>query len=158
MSGPNDSSDTGLWCALNELASRYWYDVDFNGGRSAHEFYQHDGLYTVGQNRFEGRDGIKLQEVKLNISNDVALNLQVGHLFNYSAPGTYTVTYDLEGTITEPGNLDFSAETQVVIKTGGEAVLVIQAIPEPSTWAMMILGFLGLGLLAYRNKNTVLLS
>jgi len=27
------------------------------------------------------------------------------------------------------------------------------AVPEPSTWAMMILGFAGVGLLAYRRKN-----
>jgi hypothetical protein len=27
------------------------------------------------------------------------------------------------------------------------------AVPEPSTWAMMMLGFFGVGLLAYRRKN-----
>jgi hypothetical protein len=30
---------------------------------------------------------------------------------------------------------------------------VAPAVPEPSTWAMMILGFLGVGFLAYRRKN-----
>jgi PEP-CTERM motif len=30
---------------------------------------------------------------------------------------------------------------------------VAPAVPEPSTWAMMILGFLGLGFLAYRNRS-----
>jgi hypothetical protein len=30
------------------------------------------------------------------------------------------------------------------------------AVPEPSTWAMMILGFLGLGFLAYRRKGKAL--
>lgn len=29
----------------------------------------------------------------------------------------------------------------------------ISAIPEPSTWAMVILGFAGVGLLAYRRRN-----
>jgi PEP-CTERM motif-containing protein len=29
----------------------------------------------------------------------------------------------------------------------------IAAVPEPSTWAMMILGFLGLGYMAHRRKN-----
>jgi hypothetical protein len=28
-----------------------------------------------------------------------------------------------------------------------------QAVPEPSTWAMMILGFSGIGFMAYRRKN-----
>ena len=32
--------------------------------------------------------------------------------------------------------------------------LSVAAVPEPSTWAMMILGFFGLGLLAYRRKNS----
>jgi hypothetical protein len=30
----------------------------------------------------------------------------------------------------------------------------VSAVPEPSTWAMMILGFVGLGFMAYRRKNT----
>ena len=30
---------------------------------------------------------------------------------------------------------------------------IAAAVPEPSTWAMMILGFLGLGFMAYRRKN-----
>ena len=33
------------------------------------------------------------------------------------------------------------------------ATAVAEAAPEPSTWAMMILGFLGLGFLAYRRKD-----
>jgi hypothetical protein len=31
--------------------------------------------------------------------------------------------------------------------------LTIAAVPEPSTWAMMILGFFGVGFLAYRRKS-----
>jgi hypothetical protein len=41
-----------------------------------------------------------------------------------------------------------------LIQTGG-----VSAVPEPSTWAMMILGFCGLGFMAYRRKqNGVALS
>ena len=29
----------------------------------------------------------------------------------------------------------------------------VSAVPEPSTWAMMILGFAGVGLMAYRRKT-----
>lgn len=36
---------------------------------------------------------------------------------------------------------------------GGEVRGNIGAIPEPSTWAMMILGFAGIGFLAYRRRN-----
>jgi hypothetical protein len=41
----------------------------------------------------------------------------------------------------------------------GNQLLILDvspAVPEPSTWAMMILGFLGLGFLAYRRKNSSL--
>jgi hypothetical protein len=34
--------------------------------------------------------------------------------------------------------------------------LNVSAVPEPSTWAMMVLGFCGLGFLAYRRKNGTL--
>ena len=32
------------------------------------------------------------------------------------------------------------------------------AVPEPLTWAMMILGFAGIGFMAYRRKNKIALS
>jgi hypothetical protein len=32
-------------------------------------------------------------------------------------------------------------------------VAVAGAVPEPSTWAMMILGFASIGFIAYRRKN-----
>jgi hypothetical protein len=34
----------------------------------------------------------------------------------------------------------------------------VSPIPEPSTWAMMILGFAGVGFMAYRRKNKMALS
>lgn len=35
---------------------------------------------------------------------------------------------------------------------------VTTAVPEPSTWAMMILGFAGLGFMAYRRKDELALN
>jgi hypothetical protein len=37
-----------------------------------------------------------------------------------------------------------------------EAKIIAQAVPEPSTWAMMILGFIGLGFIAYRRSGSTL--
>jgi hypothetical protein len=34
----------------------------------------------------------------------------------------------------------------------------VAAVPEPSTWAMLMLGFAGLGVMAYRRKNTMALA
>ena len=36
------------WHELHDLEARYWYDVDLNGGRNAHEFFLPDGLMVVG--------------------------------------------------------------------------------------------------------------
>jgi PEP-CTERM motif len=35
----------------------------------------------------------------------------------------------------------------------GFGIFTVTAVPEPSTWAMMILGFCGLGFMAYRRKQ-----
>jgi hypothetical protein len=35
----------------------------------------------------------------------------------------------------------------------GNVGAVLSAVPEPSTWAMMILGFFGVGFMAYRRKG-----
>jgi hypothetical protein len=36
---------------------------------------------------------------------------------------------------------------------GGEIRGFLTAVPEPSTWAMMILGFAGVGFMAYRRSR-----
>jgi hypothetical protein len=36
---------------------------------------------------------------------------------------------------------------------GVEQVAISAAVPEPTTWAMMILGFAGIGFMAYRRRN-----
>jgi hypothetical protein len=53
-------------------------------------------------------------------------------------PGTYTYTF---GTGQDADS--------VVVNIGN-----VSAVPEPSTWAMLILGFMGIGFMAYRRKNS----
>ena len=52
-------------------------------------------------------------------------------------------------------------DTQVLIvgstfevspRTGNDVIAAVAAVPEPSTWAMLILGFVGIGFMAYRRK------
>jgi hypothetical protein len=45
----------------------------------------------------------------------------------------------------------FAGET--LTAANGSIVTISAAVPEPSTWAMMILGFAGVGLMAYRRKS-----
>ena len=34
----------------------------------------------------------------------------------------------------------------------------VSGVPEPSTWAMMLIGFAGIGFVAYRRQRTVVLA
>jgi hypothetical protein len=55
----NTHDELLLWHALHRLEVTYWYDVDVNDGRTAHEFFIPDGVKMVGHNRFEGREQIR---------------------------------------------------------------------------------------------------
>ena len=55
----NPQEELLLWHALHRLEAAYWYDVDANEGRTAHEFFTPDGVKMVGHNRFEGREEIR---------------------------------------------------------------------------------------------------
>jgi hypothetical protein len=59
------------------------------------------------------------------------------------------------------GDLDMAANLSSFVDKFGDQVEAVKfeftgissAVPEPSTWAMMILGFCGLGFMAYRKKQ-----
>jgi hypothetical protein len=53
---------------------------------------------------------------------------------------------------------DFPVFIEGTRYNGGDYLLsaVMTPVPEPSTWAMMILGFCGLGFMAYRRRGTTL--
>jgi PEP-CTERM motif len=40
----------------------------------------------------------------------------------------------------------------------GTNFILTAAVPEPSTWAMMVLGFAGVGFVAYRRRNSAMLA
>ena len=56
--------------------------------------------------------------------------------------------YDSITTLGLPGNIDGPPVDRYDAGT-----FMASAVPEPSTWAMMILGFFGVGLMAYRRKD-----
>jgi hypothetical protein len=49
-------------------------------------------------------------------------------------------------------SVTFNSTTNVQFDNVGVSTMTA-AVPEPSTWAMMILGFVGLGFMAYRRKS-----
>jgi hypothetical protein len=50
------------------------------------------------------------------------------------------------------GGLSFNLSDPNGLSESGP-ITAVQAVPEPSTWAMMILGFCGLGVVAYRRRH-----
>jgi len=55
------------------------------------------------------------------------------------------------------GNFRIALETTISGAAGGpesfSAISAVSPVPEPATWAMMILGFLSVGFMAYRSKG-----
>jgi hypothetical protein len=62
---------------------------------------------------------------------------------------TGTVVFGPNGIAGGGGTDIFSLEEAVALNT----LVVTSGVPEPSTWAMMMLGFIGLGFLARRRKG-----
>ena len=81
------------------------------------------------------------------------------HIFTYSAAGFFTLSYDYEGHAQESANAGFIVPGPLSISAiGNFGTVQVGAVPEPSTWAMMILGFAGIGAMAYRRRGTAALS
>jgi PEP-CTERM motif len=67
-----------------------------------------------------------------------------------TADTTYTLNLDNVSEVDISGLV--SQGPNGVWWTADDLTFTVAAVPEPSTWAMMILGFLGVGLMAYRRK------
>jgi hypothetical protein len=97
-------------------------------------------------------------DVKLTVSSDDDALVYVNGKYvggNPGVHGTETAILDL-GDLSGANSLEifYADRAQVgavldVSLTGA----TVSAVPEPSTWAMMILGFFGLGFVAYRRKQ-----
>jgi hypothetical protein len=63
MTAPDGTARDGdpvrLVQELALLETEYWYDVDHNWGRTAHELYLDDGLFAIGKTEMSGRDAIR---------------------------------------------------------------------------------------------------
>jgi hypothetical protein len=75
-------------------------------------------------------------------------NLWQLETFNFTAAGPST-TIAFNG-ITAAQGIYIGLDTIDLEQTSGP---ITSGVPEPSTWAMMILGFCGVGLMAYRRKQ-----
>lgn len=96
-------------------------------------------------------------DVQLTVSSDDDALVYVGGKYIGGNPGvhsTETTTLNL-GNVTAPESLEIfyadRAQVGAVLDVNVTGATV-SAVPEASTWAMMVLGFLGVGFMAYRRK------
>jgi hypothetical protein len=84
---------------------------------------------------------------------DMTLGSSYNPAFVTDHGGTLASAFNALLTGLEAGEAYFNVHTDVF--PGGEirGNLQVAAVPEPSTWAMMILGFVGVGFMAYRRKS-----
>jgi hypothetical protein len=86
-----------------------------------------------------------------SITHDDGVRLTLNGVTVVNSPGqTVAVTQNFANP---SGNATVPMELWYVSANGAPSVLQVTAVPEPATWAMMILGFLGIGFIAYRGKR-----
>ncbi len=82
---------------------------------------------------------------------------------NHEVISLYDSGNNLITTLTGSGTLNYNGATAVSyfvddlhydgLYQASYTLASVNAVPEPSTWAMMILGFAGIGFMAYRRKS-----
>jgi hypothetical protein len=95
---------------------------------------------------------ISVQELTfLSTTNALYTGTQIGST-TFTGIGTDTQTAFLN-----PGSGPYSITEEYIVTFGpgggSASATIVVGVPETSTWAMMILGFLGVGFLAYRRKG-----
>jgi hypothetical protein len=155
--------------------------VDLIGAGTGFDYFPGNGGYVDlnGSNGFPGtlQTAVSFGPGQYTVSFELGGNF-VGPDHSDSAPKTTTITLgDWFTNITLAYNDPLATHTYtfttatggpLVFQMGTEGIppnsptldignildnVQVTAIPEPSTWAMMILGFLGVGFMAYRRKS-----
>jgi hypothetical protein len=70
--------------------------------------------------------------------------------FNLGLGGSGPFGYLFNASLLNPGGF---AQANTLAGSTSLSEFTVTAVPEPSTWAMMILGFAGVGYMTYRRRN-----
>jgi hypothetical protein len=81
---------------------------------------------------------------------DVALNVAVDFKDTLTISGGNTYFFGGYKIVLNP----YSSGPNDIGTYVGDLTATVSAVPEPATWAMMLLGFAGVGFVAYRRKAT----
>jgi hypothetical protein len=83
--------------------------------------------------------------------------------YSYELETFGTVLFDDVSNLSSVAFTDQSGVIKLIDRSGFwnvelSSVTVTSAVPEPSTWAMMILGFFGIGTMTYRRRKSAMLA
>jgi PEP-CTERM motif len=88
------------------------------------------------------------------VSFDLATITSVAH--NTGADSlSFTAVGTIDFTGFDPTAATFSLSAQGDDIKSFSATVIAQAVPEPSTWALMLLGFAGIGFMGYRRRKLI---
>lgn len=153
ISGPASSDPTA---SVNILANGSVFSG--SGSTQSTAFMSVNGQTIVNANSFGGTNTGAFTTPTTTISglffnHDYLIDMNVTALVHPtgSAPGTATTFLDpylfLDPSLVAQGY-------SIVVSDGiGNDLTLNAAVPEPSTWAMLLIGFAGLGFMAYRRKS-----
>jgi len=88
--------------------------------------------------------------VPFDPAQDAYLSI-LGGLPAYNSSHTYS--FDLNTGAGVPTQLHFGVSDGNFSDNSGSFTITVSAVPEPATWAMMTLGFAGIGFMTYRRRR-----
>ena len=108
------------------------------------------GTYVVQFQLSGNQRGAGAQDTIVSIGGQ---SQDLGYLPSDSPWTKYLLTF--VGASGQVAFTDYGPVPTVLSDQQGNLLInvTVSAVPEPSTWAMMVLGFAGVGFLAYRRKN-----
>ena len=133
--GPYDGTDDTYFGVINN-SSTTLHSLNLSAAAGVPAFaFDGDGINTSSFLNITGLDPIGYGGPNATFSN-ISPDFRSG-----------TVTFGPNGIA--PGGSDiFSLEEAIAL----DSIVVIPGVPEPSTWIMLILGFVGLRFMAHRRK------
>jgi len=171
--GPWNVGGDGVASSSVDLIGTYWpappgggYSVDLNGtlgnngssstdslGRIFQDFnVATSGIYSVTFYESGNQDGVPVDKsYALNVNGDIELL----NTKNSAQLGQWTKVYDSVYLPSGSDYIGFISTTGNQTNQFGAVIgnVSISAVPEASTWAMMLLGFAGLGFVGYRRAS-----
>jgi len=132
------------------------YEDDFTLKLNGTQIF--DGTFNLGGGSSTSQAVVISSVGGVTLANPTSNGLGIGwnggqETFNFSSLALNGVSNTLEFHYESLSGPGFAGFQGLGDEGWGVEQVNVSAVPEPSTWAMMILGFAGVGFMAYRRRN-----